>query len=66
MMHQDVGQAIADEYMKPCEICGHNTPSDTGRCSNCWQVEHRLEEYLTHAAGRANAFALMIKILEVT
>jgi len=74
-MHQDVGvsreefieelgEAIAEEYMQPCKICGDNTSSKSERCNRCWQIEHRLEGYLTHAAGRSHALTLIAKILE--
>jgi len=40
----------------PCEICGQSTIyTGTKRCTNCWEVEHRLPEYLKNARGQAFA-----------
>lgn len=37
----------------PCEICG--TPTlmhGTRRCTNCWEVEHRIGKYIKSDKGR--------------
>lgn len=37
----------------PCETCGTPTPMlGTKRCTNCWEVEKRLLEYLRSINGR--------------
>jgi hypothetical protein len=37
----------------PCETCGVPTPmTGTKRCTNCWEVEQRLPEYLRSINGR--------------
>lgn len=44
----------------PCEICKAPTQmKGTKRCNNCWEVERRLDEYLRHPAGRANALRIL-------
>ena len=40
-------------FLQPCEICGNNTGSPTGRCNACWTIERGLEEFLSHPGGRA-------------
>lgn len=36
----------------PCEICGTDSILlQTKRCTNCWEVEHRLEDYLKNPKG---------------
>lgn len=38
-----------------CETCGRSgASSDTKRCDPCWEVEHRLEWYLTTENGLKN------------
>jgi predicted ATP-dependent serine protease len=37
-----------------CETCGGSARKDTGRCDACWEVEHRLEWYLTTENGLKN------------
>lgn len=48
--------------IRHCEVCGNTTGSPTLRCSNCWQVEDRLEEYLKNTAGRAHVYHVLAKI----
>jgi hypothetical protein len=37
----------------PCETCGDPTHSTgTKRCDGCWEVEHRLRDYLTNPRGQ--------------
>jgi hypothetical protein len=37
-----------------CETCGGSARKDTERCDACWEVEHRLEWYLTTENGLKN------------
>lgn len=40
------------EKIVPCEICSKPTTFvGTKRCDNCWEVEHRLTEYLKNPKG---------------
>jgi len=57
-----VGEKIVEDYMVQCGICGNNTSSVSKRCNNCWQVEHRLEEYLTHKAGRDKVAEILLRM----
>lgn len=43
-----------------CHVCGrqHGFRS-TGLCDSCWEVERRLEDYLSHERGRTKAQALI-------
>jgi hypothetical protein len=44
----------------PCRICGKPTRMlGTKLCDGCWEVEHRLEDFLKHPAGRERARQLM-------
>ena len=37
----------------PCEICGTPTlMTGTKRCNNCWEVEHRIGDYIKNEKGR--------------
>jgi hypothetical protein len=38
----------------PCEVCG--TPTDTKRCGGCWEVEHRIADYLRAGGAKARDF----------
>jgi hypothetical protein len=41
----------------PCETCGIPTPmTGTKRCDGCWEVEHRLRDYLRTGGAKARAF----------
>jgi hypothetical protein len=41
------------DYKVPCTTCGFPTTFNyTGRCTNCWEVERRLKEYLKSENGR--------------
>jgi len=51
-----------EPYQTACEICGNNTSSVSKRCNNCWQVEHRLEEYLKHKAGRDKVAEILLRM----
>jgi len=43
-----------------CEICGKPTISlGTKRCNNCWEVEHRLKDYLKNPKGQEFARSQM-------
>ena len=37
----------------PCETCGDPTHICTKRCDGCWEVEHRLRDYLKTTQGQA-------------
>lgn len=40
-----------------CETCGHSTMMDsTKRCDDCWELEHRLADYLRRGGDKARAF----------
>lgn len=57
-----VGKEERKPYQVACEICGNNTSSLTKRCNSCWVVEHGLEEYLSHAAGRAHINEIIMRM----
>ena len=47
----------------PCETCGNPTHSTvTKRCDGCWEVEHRLRDYLKHARGRVFAARALAQV----
>lgn len=37
----------------PCKICGDPTPNIDKLCEGCWEVEHRLQDFMRHENGRA-------------
>ncbi len=43
-----------------CNTCKKESV-DTFTCNNCWEVEHRLEEYLRSREGRKYAYTLLEK-----
>jgi len=57
-----VGERVAKKYFVACEICGNNTSSCSKRCNHCWQVEHHLEEYLRHRAGREHVNDILLRM----
>jgi len=57
-----VGDKKREPYQVACEICGNNTSSVTKRCDPCWLVEHRLEEYLSHKAGRDHVADILLRM----
>lgn len=47
----------------PCKICGTPTPMlGTKLCDRCWEVEHRLADFLKHPNARALVRELMPKL----
>lgn len=41
------------EKTTKCKTCGTDTPMlGTKRCDACWEVEHRLEDYVKSTGGR--------------
>ncbi len=41
----------------PCGTCGRETSmTGTKRCDACWEVEHRLRDYLRVGGAKARAF----------
>ncbi len=43
---------MIEEETIPCETCGQPTPMlGTKRCDGCWEVEHRLGDYMKHPKG---------------
>lgn len=46
--------------MEPCSTCGIPTAETAlKKCSNCWEVEGRLELYLRNGGDNAKAFVLL-------
>ena len=44
---------MSDDVTIPCETCGEPTNmTATKRCTNCWEVEHRMSRYLKSEGGR--------------
>lgn len=51
------------EKTVPCETCGEpTTKTGTKRCDWCWEVESRLDGYLTR--GKANARRILLATLK--
>jgi hypothetical protein len=46
--------------MKQCACgCIINFPLNAEQCNNCWEVEHRLEEYLKSPKAREKVIAIL-------
>lgn len=42
-----------------CETCGDPTYPDSKLCNNCWEVEHRLDDYLKSECAREKVLSLI-------
>ena len=52
-----------DRPTVPCKICGRPTPMlGTKLCDGCWEVEHRLQDFLRHPNEQALVRELMPKL----
>jgi hypothetical protein len=59
---------IEDDELSTCAICGRphpfrpspNIPANTVRCDGCWEVEHRLADYLRDGGPAARRFVIGI------
>ncbi len=40
--------------MRECRICGDTIPTNfvDNECDGCWEVTHRLDDFLKHPEGR--------------
>ena len=43
----------------PCVYCGEPVRYDENECTNCWEVRHRLQEFLLYPANRQYALSLL-------
>lgn len=44
-----------------CEVCGASTfMTGTKRCDRCWEVEHRLADYLKRGGAKALQFVIEV------
>lgn len=62
----DVPTVTIRRELSTCAICRRphpfkpspNIPADSVRCDGCWEVEHRLADYLRDGGEKANAFVM--------
>lgn len=52
--------ALAPEPHQPaCRVCGRRGESGDSKCANCWEVERRLDEYVSTSNGLAFAESVL-------
>ena len=57
---------IEDDELSTCAVCGRphpfppskNIPMENVRCDGCWEVEHRLADYLKDGGEKARRFVV--------
>ncbi len=53
VMNWRVAHFGTDMEVVPCKICGEPTPNIGDKlCDGCWEVEHRLNDFIRHENGR--------------
>lgn len=57
------------EHREPTRLCAtcdkpFTFPADSSECTNCWEVESRLEKYLKSSSGRAYVWKALAEATE--